>query len=304
MLTPPVTVVVPTHNRPELMQKAVQSVLSQDYAGDIEVIVVFDACDVALPEISVADRRSLRGIPNERTRGLAGGRNTGIMNASSEFIASLDDDDYWFADKLTEQMRVMQQNPQTYLVGSAMLVERGEATHERLVPVDVVHHDQLLHDRMAGLHSSSFLFRRSALVDKIGLIDEELPASYGEDYDVLLRTAKLSPILVVNKPLLTVRWSGQSYFFGKWLTYADGLSYLLEKHPDFAKHKKSHSRINSQIAFALAAGKEHARARRMALKALKDNPLNIKAALALAIGCHLLSAAWVIKTVQRMGKGI
>lgn len=304
MNSPKVTVVVPTHNRPELMHKAVQSVVGQDYDGEIEVIVVYDACDVVLPDVELPKGRTLSGIPNTRTRGLAGARNTGILEASSEFVAFLDDDDYWFSDKLRQQMPLMERYPDTLLVGSAMVVERGNERYERLLPGEVVEHDQLIHNRLAGLHSSSFVFRTDALLHRIGLIDEELPASYGEDYDVLLRTATLAPIRVVNKPLLTARWSGQSYFFGKWLTYSDGLSYLLGKHPAFAAHRKSHSRINSQIAFSLAAGREHARARTLALKSLKDNPANLKALLALGIGCHLLSAQWVIRTVQAMGKGI
>lgn len=304
MKSPKVTVVVPTHNRPELMYKAVQSVVGQDYDGPIEIIIIFDACDVLLPDVRLPPRRTLLGFANTRTRGLAGARNTGILKASSEFVAFLDDDDYWFSDKLSQQMNLMEKYPDTMFVGSAMMVERGAKRYERLLPGDVIEHDQLIHNRLAGLHSSSFVFRIDALIHQIGLIDEDLPGSYGEDYDVLLRTAKLAPIRVVNKPLLAVRWSGQSYFFGKWLTYADGLSYLLRKHPAFAGHRKSHSRINSQIAFSLAAGREHARARSLALKSLKDNPANIKALMALGISCRLLSAEWVIRTVQSMGKGI
>lgn len=304
MSRPQVTVVVPTHNRPELMRKAVQSVIGQDYDGMIEVIVIFDACEVALPEITLAPNRTLQGYENTRSRGLAGARNSGILKASSDFVAFLDDDDHWFSDKLSQQLAVMEQFPDTLLVGSAMVVERGQQRHERLLPGDVVEHDQLIHNRLAGLHSSSFVFRTDALINQIGLIDEQLPASYGEDYDVLLRTAALSPIRVVNRPLLFVRWSGQSYFFGKWLVYADGLNYLLNKHPAFAKYKKSHSRIKSQIAFALAAGREYAKARSVACESLKDNPVNVKALLALGIGCRVLSAQWVIRTVQAMGKGI
>ena len=63
---PPVTAVVPTHDRPELMRRAVQSILDQEYDGDVEVIVVFDACEPLLPELAVGAGRTLRGAVNER----------------------------------------------------------------------------------------------------------------------------------------------------------------------------------------------------------------------------------------------
>ena len=59
---PPVTAVVPTHKRPELMQRAVESVLSQEYAGEIEVIVVFDACEPFEPPVVVPPSRTLRVV--------------------------------------------------------------------------------------------------------------------------------------------------------------------------------------------------------------------------------------------------
>src|SRR3954453_5870440 len=102
------------------------------------------------------------------------------------------------------------------------MVDDGSRTYERLVPMETVGHADLLRDKMAGLHSSTFVFRRSALLGPVGLVDEDLPGSYGEDYDMLLRTSLVAPVAVVNQPLVSVRWSGESYFFGKWGAYADG----------------------------------------------------------------------------------
>ena len=138
-----------------------------------------------------------------------------------------------------------------------MVVDDGERTHERLVPMETVGHADLLRDRMAGLHSSTFVFDKSALLGPVGMVDENLPGSYGEDYDLLLRTALVAPISVVNRPLVSVSWTpGQSYFFGKWGAYADGLEYLLKTHEGFRGDRKAHGRIASQISFARAASGE------------------------------------------------
>jgi len=300
----PVTVVVPTHNRPELMARAVASVLAQTYEGELEVIVVFDACDPVLPTLDVGPGRSLRGLPNSRTRGLAGGRNTGILAAQHEFVAFLDDDDEWLPTKLERQMAEFAEHPEAALVGTAMVVDDGVRTHERRVGSTLVGHSDLIADRLPGLHSSSFVFRRSALLDTIGLVDEDLPASYGEDYDLLLRTASTSQIRVVDEPLVSVRWAGQSYFFGRWALYAQALQYLLSKHPGFADNRAALGRIEAQIAFALAAVGEAKEARRWGWRALRHAPRQIKAALAIAISFRLISTERVLRIVRRFGKGI
>ena len=304
MTIPSVTAVVPTHNRPELMKRAVQSIVDQEYAGTIEIVVIFDACEVALPEVVLPANRILRALPNERTRGLAGGRNTGILAATHDFVAFLDDDDSWIPVKLARQMARFAEDPEAILVGTAMVVDDGVRRHERLVPSDSVTHWQLLHDRLAGLHSSSFVFRREALLGELGLIDEALPRSYGEDYDILLRTSAIRDVAVVNEALVSVTWQGQSFFFGKWAAYAEALQYLLAKHTDFATSPRAIGRIESQIAFALAASGQRAEGARWARQSIAHSKGQIKAYLALAIALRLTTARAVSRTAARFGKGI
>lgn len=301
---PAVTAVVPTHHRPELMRLAVQSILDQTYPGEIEVVVVFDACAPELPMVEVPDGRVLRAVVNERVRGLAGARNSGILAARHDFIAFLDDDDVWMPDKLTAQMAVFADHPDAGLVGSAMQVDDGRSTHERLTPGTVITHADLVRDRIAGLHSSSFVFRRTVLVDGVGMIDEELPGAYGEDYDVLLTASRLAPVRVVNRPLVSVRWSGESLFYGKWAQYAAGLTYLLDKHPELRADQHASARIGSQIGFALAAAGRRTESRPWLRRSLRSRPLTLRAWLGLLISFRLLSAPWVARLANLVGKGV
>jgi hypothetical protein len=301
---PAVSVVIPTHNRPELMKRAVESVLAQTYGGELEVIVVFDACDPVLPDVPREPRRSLKALVNQRSRGLAGARNSGILASSHDFVAFLDDDDHWMPTKLARQMDRFDEEPASLLVGTAMVVDDGLRLHERLVPTETVIYTDLLEDRLPGLHSSSFVLRRSALLGDVGLIDEELPRSYGEDYDLLLRTAQVGPISVVNHPLLTVTWQGQSYFFGQWALYAEALQYLLAKHPGFASSRTAIGRIESQVAFALAASNQRVQAREWARRSLAHDPRGVKAMLALLISYRMTTADRVTKVAARFGRGI
>lgn len=300
---PGVTAVVPTHNRPELMAKAVESILNQDYRGEIEVIVVFDACEPVLPDVDLAPNRSLRALVNERTRGLAGARNTGIVEATHGLVASLDDDDEWLPSKLSRQIELLNQHPDAIMVGTAMVIDQNGQMTERPVPSNPVTHSGLLRDRMAGLHSSSFVFRRNLFMD-LGMVDEELPWSYGEDYDLLLRIAQITAIPVVNEPLVKVGWSEPSYFFGRWAQYAESLSYLRDKHPQFAMDRRSIGRIESQIAFALAAAGDRNDARGAARRALTSDVRQVKAYLAILISLRLISASAVTRVARKLGKGV
>ncbi|MBZ5739731.1 glycosyltransferase family 2 protein [Nocardioides mangrovi] len=304
MGSPAVSVVVPTHQRPELMRRAVASVVAQDYDGEVEVIVVFDACEPFVPDVELPERRTLRVVSNRRTRGLAGARNTGIVEAAHDFVAFLDDDDWWLPGKLTAQMPLFDRPEHPVLVGTAAVFDDGEHQHERPVPFDLVTHDELLRDRMAGLHSSTFVLRRDAMLGDLGLVDEELPGSYGEDYDLLLRSSAITPIPVANQPLVSVTWSQSSYFFGRWGAYAEGLEYLCATHPGFEQDPKAQGRIAAQIAFARAAHGDRALARSWVRRSIRRDPTQVKAWLALAISLRLVSVTWVVAMVQRAGRGI
>lgn len=90
MSTPQLSVIIPTHNRPHLLPRAVQSALDQTFT-DLEVVVVDDASrePVQLPE-----HPRLRVVRLDPGRGGAGARNAGTEAARGRWVTYLDDDDY------------------------------------------------------------------------------------------------------------------------------------------------------------------------------------------------------------------
>src|SRR5690606_10467726 len=91
--TPKVSVIIATHQRPELLRRAVDAVLEQRYDGPIECVVVFDQTPVDDSLVRDDVERTVAVVPNTRTPGLAGARNSGILAATGELIAFCDDDD-------------------------------------------------------------------------------------------------------------------------------------------------------------------------------------------------------------------
>lgn len=303
MQTPDVTVVMATRDRPQLLRRAVSSVLAQEGEMKIEVILVFDGTEIdELADIPRPPGHTVRAVNNSRTPGLAGARNTGIMAANAPLIALCDDDDEWRPSKLARQLPLLD-DPEVVLAATGIEIQSAGGSHERIPPPSVKL-DELLRSRIQELHPSSFVFRTDALRGELGLVDEGLPASYGEDYDMLLRAAQVGKIVAIPDPVTVIHWDRTSYFTEKWQGIVDGLGYLLDKHPQFATSRVGSSRIEGQIAFAHGALGDRRRARGWASRAIRHDPRQPRAYLALMVGMGVVSGQTVVATLNRRGRGV
>ncbi|MFQ5769234.1 MAG: glycosyltransferase family 2 protein, partial [bacterium] len=125
MKSPFFTVVIPTHNRAELLKEAIQSVLAQTFS-DFELIVVDDHSTDNTRDVIASFRDSrIKYVLNDRTTGGAGTRNAGIFRAQGEWVAFLDDDDVWLPQKLALQYNKIQD-----VDDSVGLVYCGYATYD------------------------------------------------------------------------------------------------------------------------------------------------------------------------------
>jgi glycosyltransferase involved in cell wall biosynthesis len=301
--TPPITVVIATRDRPQLLARAVRSVVEQSYSGDIECVVVFDAPEVGrLPQCDQPGR-TIRGIVNTRTPGLAGARNTGIDAAAGELIAFCDDDDVWLPEKLDEQLAVLQARPECPVASCGIVVIRGGAATVRTPRKETATFPDLLRSRRMEIHPSTFLIRRSAL-PAIGYVDENIPGGYAEDYEWLLRVARVGPVATPPVPLVHVHWDSSSYFFHRWRVVSDALQYLLKRVPEFAGDRRGAARIYGQIAVAEAGCSEMSTSRRWAAKAIRRDPIQPRAYIALAASLRVISVDRVLRLANSVGRGI
>lgn len=299
-----VSVIIATRDRPGMLREAITAVVDQTFDGEIEIIVVYDqsAPDTSL-EVSGGTRR-VRVISNSRTPGLAGARNSGILAGTGDYVAFCDDDDYWKPGKLAAQVQRMETDSGVEFVTCGISVQYDGVTHDRPLGRDIVTFDELLRDRHTELHPSTFLMRRSAAINGFGLVDEEVPGGFGEDYEFLLRAAKSHAISHVREVLTVVRWGGQSFFFRRWQTMSDGLSCLLDRFPEFETTPAGSARIRGQIAFANAALKNRRIALLWAVSAFRRNPLELRAPLAIAVAAGVLSPDKVMVELHKRGRGI
>lgn len=96
---PIVSVIIPTHNRPELLQKAINSVLKQTYKS-FEILVINDAGEDVAGLINSFNDPRIKYFVNDINRGPSASRNIGIKNSRGRYIAFLDDDDLLYKNHL------------------------------------------------------------------------------------------------------------------------------------------------------------------------------------------------------------
>lgn len=304
--SPSVTAIVATHGRGELLRRALRSIATQDYDGPLDIVVVFDQSEIdPLEDLrgELPEQVTLHTCNNVNTPGLAGARNTGIARATGELVAFCDDDDEWAPQKLAAQTTLWLERPEATIIACGIRIVTAEETIERRPPL-LTTRDDLLRSRVGELHPSSFLFRREHLLTLPGGVDEKIPFGYGEDYDFLLRVTEDGPIASVARELVIVHWDRDSYFAGRWERMAEGLSFLVTKHPDLLDDPRNGARMCGQVAFAYAAAGEPAAARTWTRRTLTRRPTEPRAWLALAVLSRLLSPQFTIATLNRYGRGI
>lgn len=302
-----VTVMLATRDRVQLLARALQSVWDQEGVGPLTAVVVFDGPvpdeAAALPTPTRPGDRLVITL-NEQHPGLAGARNHGLALADDDVVAIFDDDDVWHPHKLSRQLRLLQQHPQTALVGGGIRVVTAGARSVVRTPPAVVTHADLVADRVMALHSSTFVARRAALL-AIGGWDTELEKGQGEDYDLLLRVARAyGPIRAVDGLVADIHWDSGSYYRSNWQALASALTMLLDKHPEFASNPRGRARIEGQIAYAHAAMGNRGESRRWQRRSRADHWREPRAALAALVASGVVSSRQVEKVLHAVGRGI
>jgi len=207
---PTVSVIIPTYNRPELLRRAVESVLQQTFR-DLEVIIVDEgSCEetyLSNAKTSHLDNR-VRYVYKKENRGPAAARNDGIRMASGRYVAFLDDDDVWLSEKLEKQVQFMSSYEDLeavccdfgFIDTNGKILNRDNGIGRRLKSARKLFKcysgreswyrigRQALY-KIALVHYvfylvSTAIVKRQFLVN-VGLFDESLPTN--EDWDLLIR---------------------------------------------------------------------------------------------------------------------
>jgi len=197
---PFVSVVIPTYNHEKLLKKALDSVLAQTFE-DWEAIVInnFSTDDTVAVVDSFSDLR-IKLLNFNNSGVIAASRNRGVKEAIGEFIAFLDSDDVWYANKLqncVDQARVGNQ----FICHGELWINSDLTTRPVMYgPASRATYDRLLYT--GNCISTSATFIAKSLIDEVDGFDESPEIVTTEDYDLWLRLAAKSPKTVFIPELL------------------------------------------------------------------------------------------------------
>lgn len=213
---PLTSIIITTHNRPQLLTRAVES--ARAAGTKIEVIVVDDASSDETAAVC-ATLPGIKYLRLERNQRVAGARNVGLLASSGEYVSFLDDDDLRLPNSLDQQVKLLEADERAGLVyGQAIVADQQvspmneiekhagrDACAPSIYPLECPDGDVFWHLLSQNfIPCGSAVFRRSCL-DRIGLLDSELPGL--DDWDLWIRIAELYPIIALAKPVMIWRRS-------------------------------------------------------------------------------------------------
>ena len=231
-----VSVIIPTYNRYEFLQNAIESVLEQTYKN-FEIIVVNDGStqkeyyQKSFPEeVNVinleTNQKNLIGYVSEGYI-----RNFGIKSAKGKYLAFLDDDDVWMSEKLEIQLLAMKKNGAKFSSTEGLF---GEGVYDINKEYKLYNSEKFysvisnkysgsqyglnILERLKGLKfqfpeiwTHDFLKIHNCVIASSVIVERELmntlggfrgiPTSMHTDYDCWLGLLKLTDLIYVDKPL-------------------------------------------------------------------------------------------------------
>jgi len=204
---PLVSVIIPSKNRPELLQYTIESVFAQTFQN-FEIIVIDDGSNVPLaPLLHKRFADQIVCLRNEYSCGAPAARNAGLKYARGYFVAFLDDDDIWLPDKLEKQVAAFSQLGEDvgvvycgydFWVNGLIIARKNEYPESTdLSKISLV---------KCPVGSPTPLIKKSFL-NMIGGFDVDLSAC--QDWDLWIRLSKVCHFYPVRESLAWYRVHGE-----------------------------------------------------------------------------------------------
>ena len=272
---PKVSVIIPTHNRPESLEKAVKSVLGQTYT-DFEILISDDGSTDNTSRVveGFSDKR-IRSRRYSNSIGVAVVRNNAIIDSKGEYIAFLDDDDEWLPSKLEKQIRLLEGSSDklgAVYTGVNSLDDKLDRIFEIKIPR---HRGNILQDLLFNnfITTSSVIVKKHCF-DDVGLFDTEYMSA--SDNDMWIRIAQRFEFDYVREPLVNYYITENSISRNN-MKLIKGLERLMTKHHNiYAANNRTLSNHWFKIGVTYCNSGNLKEGRKALMNAFKFNPLDIR----------------------------
>lgn len=239
---PLITVYMPTHNRIDLLPRAVNSVLGQDHEN-LELIIVNDGSkDGTHDWLEALQKREsrVRVFQLAVAKGPSHARNLAISQAKGEFITGIDDDDEFLSNRLS--LFLKNWDKEYAFVTSSIYWDYGQS--RKLLGGKKI--DITLSDLLSHKNGNNQVFTRPQRLIDAGLFDETMRKS--EDWDLWIRLGRTKlPMKQIAEATYIIHTAHESPRLSLNISGADGIRRLIAKHQDVMS-----SRNHKDMAIMLA----------------------------------------------------
>ncbi len=185
------------YNAEKTILRCLNSVLNQTYKSEMEIIVVNDGStdnSSRIVEQILSDNKSKIEIQliNKSNGGVSSARNAGLALAKGHYIALLDSDDEWLADKLEKQINVFILDTEISFTGG--LIDNPINVKKEIIEISL---SKLIFKNY--FQPSTVMFKKEVL-DKVGFFDES--QKYAEEGNYFMRIARLFKCVLLNEQLV------------------------------------------------------------------------------------------------------
>lgn len=292
MNQPLVTVYIATHNRPEMLKRALKSVYEQTYSN-IEIIVSDDgstppAIDSLQAELEQHDILVLR---SDAPKGACHARNVAINAASGEFITGLDDDDAFLPTRVEELVNAFLSAEGLSCVTGCITEATGAGYITRQHDAGLITVDMMRHYNFMG----NQVLTKTEYLRAIGGFDEKMPAM--QDYDTWLRLMERfgSALKLKSASYLWYTDHEQNRITKSSTKRTQAFARFLHKH----RHKMNQDQLNSMRIIEL---KMQAKPLTWIEAIRRINRYNKRSIIALLIQHYLGGIARMLSKVRNKGK--
>lgn len=226
---PVVSVVIPVHDRANVIRRTLDSVLAQSFQ-DWECILVDDhskdnSAEV-ISEYALRDSR-FKYCVNTRRPGAQGARNEGILQAKGDWVLLFDSDDYLFPSYLEKMVSRITMDDVIIVCYGQMVDESSGRFLDKMDKFQEGNiHTALLNGTAYATLSASLVNRKSLI--SIGLLDEDCPSH--QELETHLRLSKGNTYRVVPEVLWYYYVGRADAISVNKTKHIKGLIYIIKKH--------------------------------------------------------------------------
>jgi len=277
---PLVSVIITTfHREYDLLNRAIQSVKDQTYSG-IEIILVDDNGEDSAFQKENSEKFNndpdIRYLVNKVNSGAQYSRNIGILCATGDYLAFLDDDDYWVPEKIQKQMDEFFKDPSLGMIYcDGYIIRNGDTENLKDYQAFKEFGKDITYEMLLGRDyvgtTTQVLIKKEAIA-KSGLFDIALPAR--QDYEMWIRIAQHSRVKGIDEHLFyhvihdgeQISKSSKKKLAGYYLIYK-------KNYKAYKKHSASKCRLMLKMARCSFESKWRIRGVSYCIRAFFANPV-------------------------------